>query len=58
MLIEYLMWVNIFNFVGHGVMGMIEIERHASDEATNNRVIYFTENMLALVFLLYIRKLI
>jgi len=55
MLIEYLMWVNIFNFLGHGVMGIIEIERHASDEVIDKRVIYLAENALAFVILLRIR---
>lgn len=55
MLIEYLLWVNTFNFVGHGVMGMIEIHRHASDDVIDKRVIYFAENALALVILLRIR---
>ena len=55
MLIEYLLWVNIFNFLGHGVMGMIEIHRHASDEVINKRVMYLAENALALVILLRIR---
>lgn len=57
MVIEYLLWVNIFNFAGHGVMGIIEIERHASDDVINKRVIYFSENILALVILLYIKRL-